>query len=150
MAKFKYRLQPILNLKSQIEDNLKNELGKALRKLQEEEAVLLGLEQEREENIEILNRKASAGITVESLKRHNAYIYRLREEIISQKENVNCARLNVDKVRGELVKIMQEREMLDRLKDKKYQAFLKEQLKKEQRLNDEIVSFRQSNTFTGD
>ena len=43
MAKFDFKLQPLLNLKS-IEDNMKNELGKAIQKLEDEKNKLAQLE----------------------------------------------------------------------------------------------------------
>ena len=78
------------------------------------------------------------------------YISLLTTKIMQQKENINLAAYNVDKVREELIKIVKEREILDKLKEKKYEAYLQEQLKAEQRLNDEIISYRHADRHTGE
>jgi len=41
---------------------------------------------------------------------------------------------------------MQERKVLEKLREKKYEEYVREQLKEEQKLNDEIVSFNISNS----
>lgn len=149
MAKFNFKLQALLNVKTQQEDNIKNELGKAIQKLEKEKAELRRLESEIEANISEFNKK-SRKTTVEKLISFNGYISFLNDKIKLQKENVNYASQNVDKVREELIKIDKEREILDRLKENRYEIFQKELLKEEQRLNDEIVSFKHKQNSTGD
>lgn len=150
MAKFVFKLQPLLNVKIQMEDNLKNKLGKALQELERQKDILSQIESEKECNINEFREKSSHKITVRKLMEYNVYISFLNEQIISQKENVNCAQDNVDKIREELIKIVQEREILDKLKDRKYKLFLKEQLKEEQRINDEIASYKHGIKFAGE
>lgn len=149
MTKFNFRLQALLKVKSQIEDNLKNDLGKAVHKLEEEKAKLRRLEFEKNRYILEFNEKCRKS-TVDNLIKFNNYISLLASKILNQKENINLAARNVDKIREELIKIVKERKILDKLKEKKHEAFLKEQLKDEQRLNDEIVSFKQIGRHTGE
>jgi len=149
MAKFNFRLQSLLNVKIQMEDNLKNELAKAMRKLEKEKGKLEQLKIAEEKCIEEFNLNSVRPTTVENLKKYNLYISHLRDRIAKQKENVNSAQVIVDKIRRELIKVVQEREMLDKLKEKKYSEYLDELAKKEQRSNDEVVSYRH-NKLTGD
>lgn len=142
MAKFVFKFQPILDLKIQMEDSLKNELGKAIHKLEHEKDVLKSIESEREEAINQFNEKSSRGIVVEKLKEYNNYISFLMVRINQQKENVKDAQKNVDKYREQLIKAVQEREMLDKLKEKKLQEYMKEQHQLEQKLIDEVVSYK--------
>ena len=149
MAKFIFKLQTLLKVKIQMEDNLKNDLGKAIQKLEEEKAKLRRLEFEKSRYIMEFNEK-SRKTTVNNLIKFNNYISFLAVKILNQKENINLASRNVDKIREELIKIVKEREILDKLKEKKYGVFQKELLKDEQRLNDEIVSFKQIHRHTGE
>ena len=73
MAKFNFKLQTLLNVKSQMEDNLKNELGKAIHKLEEEKAKLRRLEFEKNRYIMEFNEK-SRKTTVNNLIKFNNYI----------------------------------------------------------------------------
>lgn len=149
MPKFSFRLQSVLNVKSQQEDNLKNELGKAIRKLEDEKRKLAKLESELE-NLSIKFNEKAKKTTVKKLIEYKKYLSLLTPKIKSQKENVNCAALNVDKVREELLQAVKERQILDKLKEKKKEEFLLEEKKLEQKINDEIVSFNHKDGSSGD
>lgn len=149
MPKFIFKLQPLLSIKSQQEDNQKNELGKAVRKLEREKAALKKLRDEEEELIREFNEK-SRKCTVVKLIEFNGYLSYLNSRIRLQKENVNCATRNVDKVREELLKIVKDRKILDNLKDRRYGQYLLERRKDEQRLTDEIVSYKHKGKQTGE
>ena len=149
MAKFHFRLQSVLNVKTQQEDNLKNELGKAIQKLEAEKRILSSLERASLELTAEFNEKARKS-TVHKLIEYNGYLSLLTSKIKLQKENVNQAALNVDKVREELVKAVKERKILDRFKEKKLEEFRLEQNKLEQKTNDEIVSYKQSGSSAGE
>ena len=149
MSKFVFKLQPLLKVKTQMEDNLKNELGKAIKKLEDEKAKLRRLEFEKNRYILEFNEK-SKKTTVNNLIKFNNYIFFLSDNICLQKENINLASSNVDKIREELIKIVKEREILEKLREKKHEEFNKEQLRDEQRLIDEIVSFKQIHRDMGD
>lgn len=149
MAKFSFRLQPVLNIKSQREDQLKNELGKAIRRLEDEKRKLRELEDELNRLSAKFNEKARKA-TVKKLIEYKEYLSLLVPKIRSQKENVNCAALNVDKVREDLLKAVKERQILEKLKEKKKEAFLLEEKELEQKINDEIVSFKHKDGSSGD
>jgi len=141
MAKFKFELQPLLNVKTQLEDSKKNELGKAMSELEIQKAALISMCEDKERYVEEIREK-SQKTTVKTLVEYNAYIAFLNKKIALQKDNVNCAQDNVDRIREELIVVVRERQMLEKLKDKKYELFLKEQQKYEQKLNDEITSYK--------
>lgn len=140
MAKFSFRLQSVLNLKKQREDNLKNELGKAMRILEEEKRRLAILECSLNSLVEEFNNKAKKS-TVRKLIEYKEYLTLLACNIKVQKENVNCAAHNVDKVREELLQAVKERQILDKLKEKKKEEYYTEQTRIEQKAIDEIVSY---------
>ncbi|MGI6083819.1 MAG: flagellar export protein FliJ [Acetivibrionales bacterium] len=144
MAIFKFRLQTILRLKEQLEKNAKNELGAAIRKMEEEKSRLKVIE----DNIDITTndfRTACSGIIrPEKIKELKTYLEHLQYEREKQKENVKRQQKNVDKIRERLVEIMKERKVLENLKEKEFQEYLKEEGKKEQLQVDELVSFKES------
>ncbi len=149
MAKFSFRLQPVLNVKTQIEDNLKNTLGKAIRKLEIEKRKLAQLEGYLNNFTAVFNEKTRKS-TVHELIEYKDYLSLLASKIKFQKEMVNCAALNVDKVREELLKAVKERKILDKLKDKKKEKYLQEQKKLEQKTNDEMVSYNRNESSPGE
>jgi len=150
MPKFTFKLQPMLSLKKQLEDQLKNELGKAIQKLEYEKNRLINIENEREEQINLIYKESTQGIVVEKLKEYSIYLSFLKDKLEAQKENVNYAQKNVDKYREQLVKAVQEREMLDKLKEKKLEEYKEEVNREEQKLNDEIISYNFNKNSIGE
>ncbi len=144
MAGFKFRLETFLKLKEQFEKNAKNELGAAIMKLEEEKSKLKVIE----DNIDITTddfRKACSGvIRPEKIKDLKTYLQHLQHERDKQQEIVKRQQKNVDIIREKLVEIMRERKVLENLKDKEFQEYLKEEAKKEQQQIDELVSFKES------
>jgi flagellar FliJ protein len=149
MAKFSFRLQSVLNVKNQQEDNIKNELGKALRRLDNEKHKLTQLKSSLIDLEAQFNEKVKKS-DVYKLIKFNEYLSLITSKIKLQKENVNCAALNVDKVREELVKAVKERKILDKLKEKKKNEYFQEQKWFEQKTNDEIVSYNRKDSSSGD
>ncbi len=141
MGKFVFKLQAVLNLKKQIEDSVKNELGKAAQELKRQIKILEDIEIERDEYIQDINSQSTSGTSVGKLKNYNLYISLLKDKMVYQKNNIKNAQKSVDMYREQLIIAVQERKMMEKLREKKFEEYLKEQQKEEQKLIDEIASF---------
>jgi len=64
------------------------------------------------------NGKFGEGISVGELRKYNTYISYLSDRVKLQKENIKKAQLVVDKYRDKLIKAMQERKVLEKLREK--------------------------------
>ena len=144
MAVFKFRLQSVLNIKKQMEESLQDDLAKAIQAMENEKKVFNELKEERERGLSEVNSEVSSGVTVEKLRNYNAYLSFVKQKISNQAERVKCSKETADKYREELVAAVKERKMLETLKEKQYSQYLKEEEKKQQRIVDEIVSYKQS------
>ncbi len=142
MQKFGFRLESVLNLKTQIEDNAKNSLARAARELEFQKECLSDMEALKENSMNTLSSAVDQGIPVYQVKNYNSFFSLMKNKISNQKVNVNNAQNDVDINREALVKAMQERKILEKLKEKKYEEFLKEQNKSEQLLIDELNSYK--------
>jgi len=142
MQKFGFRLESVLNLKSQLEDNAKNSLARATIELESQKACMEGLKNINDGSINSLNAEVDKGIPVFRIRNYNSYFLLLKNKIKDQKEHVNIAEHAVDINREGLIKAMQERKILEKLREKKYQEYIKEQNKSEQLLIDELNSFK--------
>ena len=56
--------------------------------------------------------------------------------------NVKNAQDNVDRYREKLIKASQERKIIDKLREKKYEEYIKEQYKKDQQVSEEISNYK--------
>lgn len=142
MAKFIFKLQSFLGVKEKIEDQKKNEYGKAM----------LTLEQEKQKKNELLNihinslnemrEKIKSGIKPNEMQQYNNFISYILKQIELQQKRIEKAEELVEKKREELVTAMKERKMLETLKEHKYEEYMKEEKQQEQKIIDEIVSFK--------
>lgn len=130
-----------MNLKKQIESNMKNELGKAVQELERQKRILKDIETCCDELIKEIKSKSLSGISVGLLKEYSSYLSLLKDRIEHQKNNVRRAQKDVDKCREQLIIAVQERKMMEKLREKKYEEYTKEQQKMEQKAIDEIASY---------
>ena len=144
MAKFNFGLQPVLNIKKQTEESVKNELGKAVYALEAEKNFLKDLIYEEKRCMLEVSAGVSSGLTVAKLRNYNAYISFIKQKISNQSEKVKYAQENADNIREGLIKITKEKRMLEVLREKQYAEYLKEEEKKEQKRVDEIISYKES------
>ena len=142
MAKFKFSLASILNIKEKMEDLKKNEFGKALMALEAEKVRLEALIQERINCIESFRESLAQGVNPLDIKQHNNYLDNLKKRIIAQRMAVNIAEAFAEEKRKELVEAMRERKALDKLKENDYEQYLIEEKQEEQKSIDEIVSYK--------
>jgi len=145
VARFQFRLQGVLNINEKIENQKKQEYGLARavveREIQKKQALL----DEREMQIDEFRRHIDGGISPQDSKVYNNYIEFLKEEAIRQDKVILDAKIIAEEKRKELVEAMKERKKLEKLRERQYEEFLNEQKLAEQRIVDEVVSYRFDN-----
>ncbi len=142
MAKFKFRLQGFLGVKEKIEEQKKNEYGKAVKTLEEENKKKEILINQHSNVLMELKLKINDGTNFNELQQYKNFLSYLLNKIKQQEILISNAQKTVDKKREELVTSMKERKMLEVLKEKEYIEYVKEEKKSEQKIIDEIVSFK--------
>lgn len=141
MSKFVYRMQSILNIKNQMENQAKMELGQAQRKLSEEEERLQALYGRKEYYLEEGRKLRLESLNVRSLRDNEYAVARMEEYIETQKENVARAELQVEEARQKLKEVMQERKMQEKLREKAFEQFMQEENARESKEVDELTSY---------
>lgn len=141
MAKFIYRMQNILNIKYKLEDQAKNEFMIANRILQEEEEkknVLLARKREYQEEAKTL---LSSRLDVFRIRENKEAILKMDEFIKEQELVIEKARKVVEEKAQKLALLRQERKAQEKLKEKAFEVFIREENAKESKEVDERVSF---------
>ncbi len=141
MAKFTFRLQTLLNVKEQIEKNIKNEMGIAIQKLERQKNILEEIRTSISTHADEYRQEGTERTTLFKLKQRLEYIKHMQKEERRQQQRVNEEQRNVDKVRRKLVDVMKEKKMLEKLREKEHIAFKKEQDKSRRVFLDELVSY---------
>lgn len=141
MARFRYRMQSILNIKYQLETQAKIEVGRAQMRLQEEEEKLQGLFDRKEAYLEEGRRMREKSISVTDLRDNRNAVLVMDELIAAQQFEVMRAAEAVELARAKLTEIMQERKMHEKLKEKALLQFLEDEKKAEAKIVDELTSY---------
>lgn len=142
MAKFIFNMQGLLNIKEKLEEQAKTEYGKALNKLEEEKNILLNLENEKQQNILNFKQSIDKGVKPNYINSINQYLHILDKKIEQQAVNVDNAKQFAEEKRVALLESMKQRKVFEALKEKAKENYFKEELKNEQKIIDEIVSYK--------
>lgn len=142
MAKFVFNLQNVLNIKEKMEDQKKIELGNANRELQFQQQKLNQLVIEKEKFINEFHKKKGTKIKARDLSKVNTAIKYYLDKITEQKELVNNAKNKVKIKREELKAAVVEKKTYERLKEKALLDFMEEIKSEENKIVDEIVSYK--------
>ena len=149
MAKFVFRFAGNLRVKLRMEELKKLEYGKALAALEAERQKKAAMLLERENTINSFRDSINKEITPYDLQMHNNYLSLLKNMIIKQDGAIKKAEETAEIKRLELVEAMKERKIMEKLREKDREVFIKEEQLKEQKIQDEIVSYRYSRAQTG-
>ena len=141
MAKFRYRMQSILNIKYQLETQAKIEVGRAQMRLNEEQEKLQALIDRKAAYLEEGRRMREKALSVNDLRDNRNAMLIMDELIAAQKIEVRKAEEAVERARAKLTEIMQERKMHEKLKEKALLEFLEEEKRAEAKVVDELTSY---------
>lgn len=142
MAKFIYKMQNILDIKCQMEEQAKIAYSLARKKLDDEEEklrVLLNRKHEYEENYREL---ASSVLDVLSIVNCKKAIDLTKEKIKKQYIEIHVAEKNLEVARIKLNDVMVDRKTYEKLKEHEFDNFLRELDEQEKKEIDELVSYR--------
>lgn len=144
MAKFIFKLESLLNVKLKLEDKAKTEYGKANSDLQREKDLLNQLYEQKNQTIAHFKNSLLENINPFETGIFNKFIKNIDGQIEKQNQNIENAEKIVEEKRIELVEAMKQRKIFETLKENKKEIFNKELLLNEQKVIDEIVSYKYS------
>lgn len=139
---FKFKLEPVLSLKEKIEDSRKRELGIATI---HKEALLnekLQLMKKKDKAMDEIKTHNNSVVDVQSFKAFNQYSVYMDQAIKAKNKQVQEAQKKVEEKREELLEAVKERKILDNLKDIQNEVFIEEEKREEQRILDDIVTYK--------
>lgn len=142
MAKFIFSMSSILSLKSRIEEQKRQELGEAITKLEDEKAIFEEFNKQKQISLVKLKHDMNDKINAVNFKNINNYIEFIKKKISIQMDVIIEAEKHVEKKRLELLEATKEKKMFEKIKEKKYEEYIAEEKKQEQKVIDEIVSYK--------
>lgn len=141
MARFRYRMQSILDIKLKMETQAKQEFAEAKMNLDLEEERLAAL-RERRENYERRAREQLMGaLNCRDMAENKEALLRMDEYIAQQLLQVREAEKKLEQAREKLAEVMKERKSHETLKEKAFEQFLLDEKKQEGKEVDELTSY---------
>lgn len=141
MARFRYRMQGILDIKLKMETQARQEFAQAKIALDKELEMLEVLHERKRMYEEQASQLLKGRLDVLEIVANKDAILHAENAITEQNVRVEMARLKLDEVREKLKNIMQERKVHETLKDKAFEEFLMEEKQQESKEIDELTSY---------
>jgi flagellar FliJ protein len=141
MAKFKYRMQNILNLKEKMEAQEKIAFSIANQHLLEEQDKLSQLMIRKADYERQLKDMTQGTLSIKDIKICKESINAMKSKIRDQLIEISKATREVEIARRRLDEVMKERKTHEKLREKAFEEFKKELLAEESKETDQLVSF---------
>lgn len=141
MARFRYRMQSILNIKMKMETQAKQEFAAAKSALDEELERLDCLKRRKEDYEAQARELLKSHLHVLDIKDNQTAILRMDEYIQAQRLQVQLAEKQVEAAREKLKGVMVERKTHESLKEKEFDEFVKEENRSESKEIDQLTSY---------
>jgi flagellar FliJ protein len=140
MKKFQFSLESVLSYKDQVLDALQGEHALLLAKVREQEELIDQLQQQYHDYNEEYRTRKQEGMTVLDATSYQRYLRTLENEITHETQVLEERRHEAENKREEVVNAKMETSSLEKLKDKKFDAYQKAAQKSDELFVEEFVS----------
>lgn len=144
--KYKFKFQRILDVKETQEENKKNQIAEVRAKIAELDSKVKELEMMRKEWSDSLKNSLDTGLTIKEIREAKQYEEAIDNRIIQVKKEIEVQEVILNKKREEYLELRKEKKSFESLKEKDFDRYKYSEMKKEEALVDQIVTF---NKFKG-
>ena len=142
MAKFRYRMQNILDIKYKLEEQAKQHYMEVRRRLNEAEMLLDNLEKRKEAYFNTYRGLVSKKLDILEIENCKEAILIMDEYIADQLEVVATIEKELEQAEIAMKEAMQERKIHEKLKENQFESFLQEFNQEESKEIDQLVSYQ--------
>lgn len=142
MAKFRYRMQNILDIKYKLEEQAKQHYMEVRRRLNEAEMLLDNLEKRKEAYFNTYRGLVSKKLDILEIENCKEAILIMDEYIADQLEVVATIEKELEQAEIAMKEAMQERKIHEKLKENQFESFLQELNQEESKEIDQLVSYQ--------
>ena len=150
MARFKYKMQSILDVKEKLENKAKQDFAQANARLDTEKQKLVELQKRRSDYMEEGLKLRLEKIDIRKIRENKMAVLKVDEYIKNQMVQINLASREVEKARVALQTLMQERKAHEKLKENAFEAFMKEEQAAESKEIDQLTTYTHGQKLMGE
>ena len=141
MARFRYRLQSVLNIKEKMEEQAKQDFSTARMLLEQEEEKLKMLKARKREYEQRARELLSGVLNVQEIEVNKSAMMIMDGYIADQRIEVNRAVQRLETARERMTEAMKERKTQEILREKAFEQFMREENSAEIKMIDELTSY---------
>lgn len=142
MARFQFPMQNILEMKEKLEEQAKNEYGQANARLLLEQENLEKVKKRQEEAEQKLKQVLYEILSVTEIRKREDAVEIIKTYVKQQLLIVKRCEKEVEAAREKLTEAMKERKIFEKLREKAFEEFMKEEGRREQKEVDELMSYK--------
>lgn len=145
MAGYKFKLQNILKLREDVEKDKKNEFGVATQRFDKEKLKLQQLNAEMYYMCDEIEKAVQKGMSAKELLAQQQFKNYYKRSISNQTIKSKMAEEHLAYCRNNLIDAVQDRKIMEKLREIDYGKYRYTEQKNEEKLVDDLVSFKHSN-----
>ena len=139
MKKFKYRLEPILKIKSHAEKQRQKEHAAALQQVYRQKEQLSAIDTERDRTFAFQRIKLQGSIQTQQLLAASRYLVRLKRDTMTGTELLKGLERESERKRQLLVQAAKERKVYEKLRERRQAKFNQDVELQERKMLDELA-----------
>ncbi len=140
MKRFEYRLETVLDYKTQVLDNLKTEHAAIMQNVNKKQEQIRSLNQELTGYESEFDEVKVAGATIENYRLFDMCIGRMEQIIDEEKERLQVLRRQEDAKKQEVIEAKVDTSRYEKLKDRKFREYQRAVAKADEIFVEEFVS----------
>ncbi len=140
MKQFKYRLETVLDYKTQVLDNLKTEHAVILQKVNRKQEEITGLNQELAGFESRFDKAKEEGAAIENYRLFDMCIGRMEEIIDQEKARLKVLRRQEEEKKQQVITAKVDTSKFEKLKEKKLKEYQKAAAKADEMFIEEFVT----------
>lgn len=144
MLGYNFKLEKVLNYRKDIETIKKGVLGNINNKLNAEEEKLINYNDYKDELLNEKN-KIQKKTDIRSLMLYNSHLEIISKDIKKQEGLISDLNIELDNAKEELLEAVKEKKTLEKLKENHYTEFKIESERKQEKIIDNNISFKNMN-----
>lgn len=150
MARFRYKMQSVLNVKEKLETRARQDFAEANMRLEIEKDKMNMLKQRKEAYLEEGVQLRQSIIDVRKIRENKMAVMKMDEYIGNQAVQINIAVKELERARAALQELMQERKVHEKLKENAFQEFMKEEQVQESKEIDHLTTYTHGQKLMGE
>ncbi len=142
MKRFRYRLEPLLKIKSHVEKQRQKEHAAALHQVYRQQEHLDEIESKRQDTFKHQSERLTGKLSAVQFQMATRYLAKLRMDTLTGKELLRGLEQEAERRRVKLVEATKEKKIFDKLKERQRERYLTELDHTEQKELDELSGNR--------